>query len=570
MTARYRIIHLFLCITLWHGLQSQNTSLIIDPNCPPEIHSILNSENLPNLRDSFMTVAWDHGYPLAQLDTLKLNSICLCGPKINTFGIEIEGYIDKNQGKIVYYDWAQLPKQRNKILSDLADRGYPYARLQTLPTSISQDTLIFKYNIDTLQKVFIQDITIHGDLVINNQLFQKMINLYPEQPFSWSKIENAEYIIRSWSFAKFNDLKYDFNPYGVNLEYYLDQKNPSKFDLIIALIPSPLPHKKFDLTGNGYLDIGNQLKMAERIFLKYDKYNNQSQAFDLQLAFPYLPVIRSGALLEGSLDKRDSTYLEVSGKVGIQYQWSHKLSYSIFLQRDQSRLITIDTAAYIRSKQLPEGIDYNWSALGFRVKYNTLNDIQNPRRGSYILTQLTGGLKQNIKNSSLLGIQFPNDDFSFAQLYDEIPENSLKVGWNLHIEKFIPIQQYSTFRLKLLTAWNFGSTPIYENEKLRIGGLQDLRGFHEKQFLANIYSIGSVEYRFLFDATSNIYFFSDFGFLHNRGGVYSENFPYSIGLGLNLGTKAGIFGISYALGGHRGQDFSFNNGRVNFGLVVNY
>src|SRR5690606_39990522 len=79
------------------------------------------------------------------------------------------------------------------------------------------------------------------------------------------------------------------------------------------------------------------------IYLKFDKYANSSQAFDVRFDFPYLPLIRSGVLAEGLIDRRDSTVLDVHGKIGVQYRWKPSLKYAVFLQRDQSRIISVNT-----------------------------------------------------------------------------------------------------------------------------------------------------------------------------------------------------------------------------------
>src|SRR5690606_8135752 len=107
-------------------------------------------------------------------------------------------------------------------------------------------------------------------------------------------------------------------------------------------------------------------------------------------------------------------------------------------------------------------------------------------------------------------------------------------------------------------------------EYRRLGGFQDFRGFPENAFLADGFAMGTVEYRFLFGAESNAYAFSDFGLMHHPNQALSWNYPYSVGIGLNLGTRAGIFGISYAVGGQRNIPLSLDQSRVNFGLIVNY
>lgn len=575
MVTRYTVNIVYLFLFLSNTIWSQSPTYVIDPRCPIEIKEYWQTiDSLSPNREGFNTLGLSLGYPYASIDTIQGKSIILCGPVIRTVGIEHQNLptalATQAASSWQFQSWEDVLPQRKNLLSNLANLGYPYAQLSTDIIEIREDTLLLNYQIDTVHTVYIQKISIDGDLSINHDLFLNMIGLEQQQVFSWEEIQRSLEIIKNWNFVDFKNLTYDFNPFGVDLAYTIDKKDPSKFDVLVALIPSNQPNKQFDITGNAYLDLANQLNMAERIFLKFDKYNNASQSFDLRFQFPYLPIIRSGLIAEGQLDKRDSLVLDVSGKIGLQYSLNPRLQYAWFLQRDQSRLISINTAILQNSRQLPEDLDYNYSAVGFNINYNGLDQPRNPRKGSYFQSNITAGLKKNVENASILQIEFPNEDFSFSNLYDSLADRSLKVGLSMSMDRYFAIGQYATIRLRGQGAWTFGSEPLFENEKLRLGGLQNLRGFSEKIFVADYYGMGSAEYRYLFDAQSNIYAFTDFGILHNssKGGRY--NFPYSFGLGLNLGTKAGIFGISYALGAHKDQALSFSEGRVNFGFVLNY
>ncbi|GAA5221062.1 BamA/TamA family outer membrane protein [Membranihabitans marinus] len=575
MIIRYTVNIVYLFLFLSNTIWSQSPIYVIDSGCPNEIKEYWQaSDSIPPQEEEFKKLSLHLGYPYASMDTIQGKSIILCGPVIRTVGIQHQNLpaimVSASESSWQYQSWNEVMPSRKLLLSNLANLGYPYAQLSTDIVEIRKDTLLLNYHIDTVHTVYIQKITIDGDLSMNHDLFLNMIGLQQQQVFSWEDIQNSLEIIKNWNFVDFVNLTYDFNPFGVDLAYTLDKKDPSKFDVLVALLPSNQINKQFDITGNAYLDLTNQLNMAERIFLKFDKYNNASQSFDLRFQFPYLPIIRSGLIAEGQLDKRDSLVLDVSGKIGLQYSLNPRLQYSWYLQRDQSRLISINTPLLQNSRQLPEDLDYNYSALGFNIYYNGLDRPSNPRKGSYFQSNITAGLKKNVENASILQIQFPNEDFSFSTLYDSLAERSLKVGLSMTVDRYFEIGNYATIRLRGQGAWNFGSEKLFENEKLRLGGLQNFRGFSEKIFVADYYGMGSAEYRYLFDAQSNIYVFTDFGILQNSSKEDRYNFPYSFGLGLNLGTKAGVFGISYALGAHRDQALSFSEGRVNFGFVLNY
>ena len=137
---------------------------------------------------------------------------------------------------------------------------------------------------------------------------------------------------------------------------------------------------------------------------------------------------------------------------------------------------------------------------------------------------------------------------------------------------FIPIKNRGTIKIGNQSAWLENST-LFLNDLYRIGGLKTLRGFDEESILASIYSIFTLEYRFLFEENSYLFFFSDAAYYENRGISFSGDrydAPYSIGTGISFQTKAGIFSINYALGSQYGNAIDLRRGKVHFGIVSHF
>ena len=533
-----------------------------------------------NSISEIMLVLFRDGYPYAMVDSSVSGADgrtvyqIVCGPRfryveVNWTGDQIDTLsLALHTNRV--YRWEEVMVPRQDVLIRLANMGYPYSRVYTRSENIRQDTLELEHTLDTVRRIYVQEVQMKGDFQMNSQLFSRMTGISSDQVFSLDRIEQSKKIIRQWDFAELVSLEFDFNPYGVNLIYDMRNSQPSRFDLLIGLVPSNQPDKQYEITGNGYLDVRNQLKMGERIYLKFDKYTNTSQAFDVQLNFPYLPFIRAGILAEGQIDRRDSTVLDVHGRFGIQYQWKPSLRYAFFLQRDQSRLTGINTARLTRQARLPEELDYNFSAAGLSLIFQRLDHQINPRQGSVFRSTLTAGLRKLVWNGQILALELPPDQPSFRVQYQELPQRTVKTEIDVSWDKFIPIGLYSTFRLRTMGGWTWTSASLFQNEHRRLGGFQDFRGFPENSFLADAYSALTAEYRFLFGVESNVYAFTDVGFLHHPGADVNWNYPYSVGVGLNLGTKAGVFGISYAVGGQRNDPLSLSQSRINFGLMVNY
>ena len=307
-----------------------------------------------------------------------------CGPRFRFVEIHWMGsLVDSLQivhHKSRVYPWEEVMVPRTEILNRLANIGYPYSRVYTHPQMLKRDTLVLEHTLDTVRRIFVQDVELKGDFEMNPLLFARMTGISENQVFSIDRIEQSQDVIRQWEFAELENIEYDFNPYGVNLIYNLRNRQPSRFDLLVGLVPSNLPDRQYEITGNGYLDVRNQLKMGERIFVKFDKYANSSQAFDVQVDFPYIPFVKSGILAEGQIDRRDSTVLDVQGKLGVQYNWKPALRYAFFLQRDQSRLTGVSTSRLKRQGVLPEDLDFNYSAAGLGMTLQRLDHLLNPRK----------------------------------------------------------------------------------------------------------------------------------------------------------------------------------------------
>jgi outer membrane protein assembly factor BamA len=106
----------------------------------------------------------------------------------------------------------------------------------------------------------------------------------------------------------------------------------------------------------------------------------------------------------------------------------------------------------------------------------------------------------------------------------------------------------------------------------RIGGIKTLRGFDEESIYASFYVIGSLEYRYLLEENSYLYFFTDAAYYENLSVSFAGDrydTPFGFGTGISFETKAGIFSINYALGKQFDNPIYLKSGKVHFG-IVNY
>jgi hypothetical protein len=310
------------------------------------------------------------------------------------------------------------------------------------------------------------------------------------------------------------------------------------------------------------------LNNGESILFNWQQLQRKSPRLNLGYQQPYIFNSNFGVDFLFDLFKKDSSFLQVNGQLGIQYLLSARQTGKFFVQWQSSFLQAngIDTNLVKATKMLPANIDV--SAVNFGIDYEWVNtDYRlNPRTGNEIRLTASVGLKTIKRNNDILSIKDPS--FNYASLYDSLKEKSYQFRIKLNAAHYFPVGKQSTFK----TALNIGvynSPSIFRNELFQIGGYKLLRGFDEESIYATEYAVATAEYRIRVSLNSFFFGFADGGATKNKyQSVQLNNNFISGGLGIALETKLGLLNISYALG--KRDDVKFNirsASKIHFGYV---
>ena len=108
---------------------------------------------------------------------------------------------------------------------------------------------------------------------------------------------------------------------------------------------------------------------------------------------------------------------------------------------------------------------------------------------------------------------------------------------------------------------------LLTNELYRLGGLNSIRGFNEKEFFAKNYLSSRIELRSFFEQGSYLYVFYDQLF-YKRDALTDS--PIGLGLGFALETRSGQFNFALASGNSNQQSISFDELRAHFGYTATF
>ena len=114
---------------------------------------------------------------------------------------------------------------------------------------------------------------------------------------------------------------------------------------------------------------------------------------------------------------------------------------------------------------------------------------------------------------------------------------------------------------------NLNSNSYFENELLRFGGINSIRGFEENSILASQYGLINSEYRYQLNNSIFIHTITDVAYFENKLSNTNEKL-FGYGFGFGILTKSGLLKLNYANGKNENQKFKLSNSKIHISLTA--
>lgn len=466
--------------------------------------------------------------------------------------------------------YFQLKNIQEKLLVDAENNGFPFASVRLTGIQITNESVTGKLFLDKGQLIRLAHLKTEGEGNLNqfyleNYLGLKKGNLYQKDKLIATSDKLAELPFIKESRAPV--VRFKKNEATVSL--FLAPKKANRFDFLIGVLPNNQETGKVLITGDIDAEFQNQFGKGERIHFEFEQLRPETQKLTLETNYPYLLKTPLGIDAEFGLYKRDSTYRDLIWNIGLQYLFEGGNYLKAFSKNTASALLTIEENAIIRNRQLPQNLDIRNTAFGLAYQLEKLDYRFNPRSGWLLQVEGSAGFKTILKNNKITDLEDENNPaFDFNSLYDPLDLNTFQYQLSGRIDKYFSIRKRTTLKASVQGATIISENPILRNEQFRIGGNQLLRGFDEESIFATSYVLGTLEYRYLIGQNSYFFLFGDMAYVENKTNENDfSSQPIGVGAGMTFETKAGIFGISYALGKVDDAAFEFRAAKVHFGFV---
>jgi hypothetical protein len=443
----------------------------------------------------------------------------------------------------------------DKILTYTENNGYPLASLQFDSIKINDQRIDATINLITGNLIKIDSVTVSDPTVISPVFLAAYIGLKNGSFYNQRKINLISERINQLDFLT---LKY--NPIIVQGEDKIklvispERRNQNQADGLIGLIPSA--NGKANFIGQFHLNLKNVFKRGELIDFNFKGQPNNTRDLNLKFNYDYLLGSFISTELLFSIRRQDTSFVTVTQNYAFPYYFSAKNYLKFFYSNQQTSLIS--TKSFTNINTLPIFADVNNQQYGIGFKYlHYINEFY-PKKGYHITASIAFGNRTIIRNSQVQ-----------QNLYDSINLQSIQFNANLAAALYLPLAKRSVLYWGTQFQ-HIAATNLFQNELIRYGGLQSLRGFNEESLFAATFALFNFEYRFLLDSKTFMHLFFDQAIAKNPMATQTKiTQPFGFGLGLNIASKTGVFSVTYALGKTNSAPINYSNGKIHFG-IINY
>jgi len=463
----------------------------------------------------------------------------------------------------------RLSNVSEKLLRWSEDNGYPFARVW-LDSVVINDEGGVRANMmldkGPLRKI--DSLNIKGNAKISKNYIMHYLDIFEGEYYNEKKLRAVTNRLNEIPFLEqMEPWRINFKLTRTELDVFLKERNANQLNALIGLLPNNVETNKFMLTVDAVFAFQNILSMGEAISVTYQRLQYKSPRFKANTVLPYLLNSPFGLDANFDLFKKDTSFLRTSFQLGLRYQLNATDFVRVFYQSQSNRLINIDTSYVKNTRKLPENVDVSANGAGLEFVMNRTDYRPNPVKG-FRGRALTSALIRNIKRSDAITELTDNTGFDYSLLYDSLEQRKYQYRVEGELTYFVPLGKKATFMSSYNGGWISGDN-LFENEVYQIGGFKLMRGFDEQSIYANQYHVLTLEIRLLLDRNSNVYLFTDNGYVISKySGFYREGLYNGFGAGAALRTRSGLFTINYALGTTEGSPVQFRQSKIHFGYVA--
>ena len=509
-------------------------------------------------------------------DTSHTTAYIYVGDKIETITLK-NGNVDPSllnnagvkgavlSGKKIPVGDAETVKA--KILQQCENTGYPFASVRLDSFAAKGAEYSARVYLEKNELIKYDSIQLFGKTKAKRIFLRNYLGIKINKPYNESNIRRIQQRLNELQFVESiqpHTVLFQNGKAKVNL--YIKDKRASQFDFLLGFLPGSSGQKLL-ITGEARIHLFSLLGVGEELYLQWKKLQPKTQQLDVRVVYPYLLGLPLGINARFQLYKRDTSYVDIDGDYGVQYQFVGSNYLKASLKQKITIITNVDTAYIKSTRSLPKNLDISTNEFALEYYLQKLNYRFNPVDGYVLRVGGSAGVKKIKRNTNISGLPDELTGKTFDYLYDTTRLKSFQFSVAFAIDKYWKLAPRHTIKTNFEGKYFF-SRNILENEKYRLGGVNSLRGFDDQSIFTPYYAMANVEYRFLLSKNSYFSTFFNAAMVQDtRPGKGPFDFPYGFGAGAAVETKVGIFGLTYAMGAQLDNKITFKSAKIHIGYV---
>jgi hypothetical protein len=441
-----------------------------------------------------------------------------------------------------------------EVLTYAEEHGYPFAEVKFDSIQIVNNKVNAQLNLILNPLIEFDTLTIIDKNIIKPSFLSSYIGIKYGDVYNEKKIIAIQNRIDELGFIR---LKYPPKVYfannTANVVLNPEKRNANKFDGLIGVQPNA-NNQKTAIVGQAQLYLVNLLGRGEKASIDFKSQANETRDLKIMLNYPFVFSTSFGLTANLDIRRQDTSFSILGRAIAIQYLLKGNNQLSLVYRVNESNLLSVKK--YTNTNVLPENLDVDKKSYGITTLFEELDYRINPKKGYNITSSALFGTRKITKNEGIADT-----------LYEGINLINTQIQLSLGVKKYFNLIGKHVVLLSYKTEW-IDSEKLFNNELLRIGGINDLRGFDEESIFTSYYWISTFEYRFLLDRNSFFRLFYDQAYYVNKV-LNTKDYPFGIGAGVQIQTIAGMLQLNYALGAQANSGINFQTGKVHFG-IINY
>jgi outer membrane protein assembly factor BamA len=448
---------------------------------------------------------------------------------------------------------------RDSMISRAAAEGYPFASVGL--TNIEwagPGALTAGVDVRTGPLIRVGQVGVPDGVRVRNIFLQRYLGLVTGEVYSQRRVRRLRERLAQLPYVTMaGDPRISFRDSLAFIDLPLQRRPASRFDFVIGVLPNSSNDGNLLITGELNGELYNGFGQGERLAARFEQLRPQTQELQVAVDYPFLFGLPFGFEGELELYRRDTSFLNLNWRLAGTYLREGNDRLSAFWEQRQTIVPGVDSARLVNGV-LPDTLGVSRSFFGLQLRRTRTDRRFSPRRGYALDVSGAAGFRR-LRNVTIRGEVGDSLRRRTAQF-------QLTAAADFYLDPLAGTVLYFGLRSQALIS----DRDVLANEQFRIGGASLLRGFDEQQLFATDYQMLTAEFRLLLGERAFLYTFVDAARVNERSVARPErpiNYPLGLGAGVNFETRAGIFGLSLALGRQRNQAFDLGAPKVHLGYV---